>query len=245
MTVHDIRHQLAILYQKNSFVIDKSGVKTVEIMNASFKANAPLIFGAVNDEYVGRELRWYESESLNVNDIPGGPPSIWKQVADEDGYINSNYGWCIFSSENNYQFDHVVTELEERPDSRRAIMIYTRPTMWGDHNKNGRSDFMCTNNVQYMIRNGKVNAIVNMRSNDAWAGYRNDYAWQLYVLERVTFALGRRGAVYGIGDIYWNAGSLHIYFSQFYLIDNFIKTGKLSISKDEYRINFPESPLSK
>ena len=234
MTVHDIRQQFAQLYQRNKFVTDKSGVKTVEIVNANFIANSPLIFGAVNNEYVSREIRWYEGQSLNVNDIPGGTPAIWKQVADKDGFINSNYGWCVFSADNNHQFANVVAELEERPDSRRAIMIYTRPEMWGDHNKNGRSDFMCTNTVQYLVRDNVIHSIVNMRSNDAWAGYRNDYAWQFYMLSLVVNRLNRHGNAYRIGDIHWNAGSLHIYERQFYLIDNYIQTGETSITKEEY-----------
>jgi thymidylate synthase len=233
-TVHNIRQEFARLYKAKKFVIDKSGVKTIEIVGANFLATAPLIFGAVNNEYVNREIRWYESQSLNVNDIPGGPPAIWKQVADKDGFINSNYGWCVFSAENNHQFASAVTELEERPDSRRAIMIYTRPEMWGDHNKNGRSDFMCTNTVQYLIRDNKVHAIVNMRSNDAWAGYRNDYAWQHYVLSMVTNRLNSFQNSYKIGDIHWNAGSLHIYERQFYLIDHYINTGELTITKEDY-----------
>ena len=233
-TIHCVRQEFARLYSEGKFVTDKSGVKTLEIIGASFWANSPIIFGAVNEDYVQRELNWYKSMSLNVNDISGGPPAIWKQVADKDGSINSNYGWCIYSHRNNYQFAHAVTELEDRPDSRRAIMIYTRPTMWGDHNRNGRSDFMCTNTVQYLIRDGKVHAIVNMRSNDAWAGYRNDYAWQVHVLKEVVEELNYRGKSYSMGEIFWNVGSLHIYERQFYLVDNYIKTRELSITKEEY-----------
>ena len=233
-TCHEIRQELARLYRDKKFVTDKSGVKTVEIVGASFWANSPMIFGEVNHDYVQRELDWYKSQSLNVNDIPGGTPAIWKQVADPEGMINSNYGWCIYSDENNNQFQHAVTELEERPDSRRAVMIYTRPEMWGDHNKNGRSDFMCTNAVQYIIRDNKINAIVQMRSNDAWAGYRNDYAWQRYVLEQVRDELQFRGKYYNSGEIIWNAGSLHIYERQFYLLEHYVKTRELSITKEKY-----------
>lgn len=230
-----IREALSHRLMHKDFVVDKSGVKTIEIINANFIANEPFIFGAVNEDYVKRELDWYKSESLNVNDIPGGPPQIWKQVADGDGFINSNYGWCVFSKQNNHQFNHVVTELEERPDSRRAIMIYTRPTMWGDHNRNGRSDFMCTNSVQYLIRGGRVHAIVQMRSNDAWAGYRNDYAWQKWVLDQVVNSLESRiPRGYTAGDIHWNCGSLHVYERQFYLVKHYIKTGQTHISKEEY-----------
>lgn len=234
MNVSDIRNQFAELYKNGDFVVDKNGGKVIEIIGASFIADDELIFGAVNREYVRNELEWYQSKSLNVNDIPSGPPAIWKQVADRDGFINSNYGWCIFSQENNDQYYHAVTELETNPDSRRAIMIYTRPTMWGDHNKNGRSDFMCTNAVQYVIRKGKLHAIVQMRSNDAWAGYRNDYAWQSWVLDAMAASLRARGTFVQRGDIHWNVGSLHIYDRQFYLVDNFIKTGELTITKDEY-----------
>lgn len=232
--VVDIREELADLYEREIFIRDKSGAKVVELINASFIADEDSIFGEINHDYVQRELEWYKSMSLNVNDIPGKVPEIWKQVADKDGFINSNYGWCIFSEENNFQFFHTVTELEDRPDSRRAIMIYTRPTMWGDHNKNGRSDFMCTNSVQYVIRDGDVHAIVNMRSNDAWAGYRNDFAWQKWVLEEVVSQLHDRGYEYGVGNIYWNVGSLHIYQRQFYLLDHYIQTGETSITKEKY-----------
>ena len=75
------------------------------------------------------------------------------------------------------------------------------------------SDFMCTNAVQYLIRDGKVNALVYMRSNDAVFGYKNDYAWQKYVLDSVANDLGL-----SVGNLYWNVSSLHVYERHFDLI---------------------------
>jgi thymidylate synthase len=146
-------------------------------------------------------------------------------VADKDGYINSNYGWCIYSPENGLlestrpleelsQYKLALEELKKNPESRRAIMIYTRPNMWLDYNRNGRSDFMCTNAVQYMIRNGKLHAIVQMRSNDAVFGYKNDRAWQQHVLEKMANDLSIEP-----GNLYWNAGSLHVYARHYHLVD--------------------------
>ena len=228
-SVSDIRDQFAALYQDGEFVTDKFGGKVLEIVGASFIADEELIFGAVNEDYVKRELDWYRSMSLYVSDIPGGAPKIWQQVACKNGRINSNYGWCIWSKENGNQYDNVVAELKKNPDSRRAVMIYTRPNMWNDYNENGRSDFMCTNAVQYVLRNGKLNAIVQMRSNDAWAGYRNDFAWQKYVLNCVAEDINC-----AVGEIMWNVGSLHVYDRQFYLVDHYVKTGEISITKEEY-----------
>lgn len=211
--VGNIRNSFYQKLVKEEYVTDKTGVKTLEIMNASFIADHPAIIGTVNEDYVERELAWYKSQSLNVNDIPGETPAIWKAVATEDGYINSNYGWCIWSNENHNQYTNVLDELKKNPDSRRANMIYTRPTMHSDYNRNGMSDFMCTNNVQYLIRNGELNALVYMRSNDAVFGYKNDWAWQKHVLDSLCKELNVPA-----GQIYWNVSSLHIYERHFGLL---------------------------
>ena len=211
--VANIRKKFLDALANGEFVTDKTGVKTIEIMNAAFIADEPAIFGTVNHEYVARELEWYKSMSLNVYDIPEPVPAIWKAVADKDGFINSNYGWCIYSEENGYQFKNVVEQLKANQDSRRATMIYNRPSMHQDFNKNGMSDFMCTNAVQYLVRNGHVNALVYMRSNDAVFGYKNDFAWQKHVLDQVAEETGIPA-----GKIYWNVASLHVYERHFELV---------------------------
>jgi thymidylate synthase len=223
LKVNNIREALKIKLNSKQFVTDKSGVKTIEILNASFIADEPALFGTVNEDYVKRELDWYLSMSLNVNDIPGEVPAIWKMVADKDGFINSNYGWCIYSKENGNQFIKAAEDLAKNPDSRRANMIYTRPSMHEDYNKNGMSDFMCTNNVQYVIRDGQLHALVYMRSNDAIFGYKNDYAWQRYVQESLLqFIKNKSGAKYGLGNIYWNVSSLHVYERHFNLVEEWV-----------------------
>ena len=211
LNVQDIREYLLRELQAESFVVDKTGVKTIEMIGACFETDEPSIFGDVNEEYIQRELEWYKSQSLYVDDIPGITPAIWKQVASTEGKINSNYGWAIYSEDNGLQYLNVFDELTKNPNSRRAVMIYTRPTMWSDYNHNGMSDFMCTNAVQYMIRDGQLVAVVQMRSNDVVFGYRNDYAWQKYVADQLTKDLGLDVEP----KIIWNVGNLHVYERHF------------------------------
>jgi thymidylate synthase len=211
--VNMIREEFKWLLANEFYVEDKSGVKLLEIVNASFVADEPSIFGKPNDSYIEREIEWYKSMSLNVNDIPGETPAVWKQVATPDGRINSNYGWCVWSRENGEQYNNVLRELKQKPTSRRATMIYTRPSMWVDYSRDGMSDFMCTNAVQYVIRDQSVHAIVQMRSNDVFYGYRNDYAWNEYVLKMLSHDLD-----VSPGIIYWNVGSLHVYERNFNLV---------------------------
>jgi thymidylate synthase len=213
VTVQDIREYFINQLKLENYVTDKTGCKMLELPGASFLATEPSIFGTVNEEYVNREIQWYMSQSLNVKDIPPPVPAIWKQVATPDGFINSNYGWCIYSGENSDQFWSCITTLKKDPESRRAIMIYTRPSMQFEYNRAGMSDFMCTNTVQYLIRGGNVHAIVNMRSNDVVFGYKNDYAWQNHVLHRVAEELKLP-----VGTITWQVGSLHVYERHFNLV---------------------------
>jgi thymidylate synthase len=82
------------------------------------------------------------------------------------------------------------------------------------------SDFICTDAVQYFIRdvpNSKfpvLHAHVRMRSNDAWAGYRNDLAWQKFVLNELA-----KDLQVNVGDIIWSAGSFHVYERNFHYLD--------------------------
>jgi thymidylate synthase len=223
----DIRQEFVDLYQAEKFVIDKTGVKVVEIINASFCVNEDRIFGEPNQDYIARELAWYESQSLNVNDIPPPVPVIWKKCATPEGFINSNYGWMIYSKENGSQYDNVLKTLLKDPFSRRAEMIYTRPSMHVDYNAGGRSDFVCTEAVQYLIRDNKLHSIVKMRSGDAIFGFLNDYSYQLHVSKKLLADLSAAGSSYELGPVHWNTGSFHIYERHFFLIEHFIKTGEL------------------
>ena len=214
LKVSDIRQHFISELAAENFVIDKSGVKTIEMIGANFEADEQTIFGAVNHDYVDREIEWYKSQSLYVKDIPGKTPAIWEQIASVGGKINSNYGWAIYSEDNGYQYHNVLEELKERPNSRRAVMIYTRPTMWEDYKQDGMSDFMCTNAVQYMIRDDQLVAVVQMRSNDVVFGYRNDFAWQNHVANQLSDDLRLKTWP----KIIWNVGNLHVYERHFDMV---------------------------
>lgn len=215
-TTKDIAEVFVNALESKQFVTDKTGQKTIEIIGASFLADKPAIFGTVNEEYVQKELKWYESESTNINDIYGSdrePPKAWQYSANDHGEINSNYGHLIYSEKYNRQFENVIIELHKNPDSRRASMVYQRPSIWHEYNDNGKNDFICTNAVTYYIRNDVVNCVVQMRSNDVVFGYKNDFAWQQFVLNEVAEELNREA-----GDIIWQAQNLHVYERHFDLV---------------------------
>ena len=226
LKVGDIRADFIDKLAAEEFTVDKTGAKTIEIIGASFLADEPAIFGEVNQEYVEKEIDWYLNMSTNINDIYGEerePPQAWQYCASPYGEINSNYGKLIFDEKYFAQFEMVVKELINNPDGRRATMVYNRPSIWVEYNENGKNDFICTNAVTYYIRDNKVHAVVQMRSNDVVFGYKNDRAWQQYVLHEVCEAVN-----YSVdrlfednlepGDIIWQVKNLHVYERHFHLV---------------------------
>ena len=128
--------------------------------------------------------------------------------------MNSNYGLLVFGEKYYEQFEHVIQELKTNPDSRRASMIYNRPSIWKEYNENGKNDFICTNAVTYYIRDNKLHATVQMRSNDVIFGYRNDWAWQRFMMEEVMHEL----ELDELGDMIWQVQNLHVYERHFHLV---------------------------
>ena len=217
MNVSYMRQMIIDKYLSEDFVIDKTGVKTVEVIGATFIANEDYIIRKPAYAYIERELEWYKSQSLNVNDIPGETPQIWKSVASTEGLINSNYGWCIYSEENGNQYKHVLRELNNNPNSRRATMIYNRPSMHLDYSRDGMSDFMCTYANTFYVRDNKLVSHYLMRSNDAVFGYNNDYAWAKYVQNQLAEDLGIE-----VGELIWTASNFHVYERHFNFIEELI-----------------------
>jgi len=217
MTINDVSQHFIDELRNENFTTDRTGAQTIELLGASFIADEPAIFGTPNEDYIRKEIDWYESQSTNIFDLDANPPEAWKYTANTHGEINSNYGHLIFSDKYFTQYYQVADELIRNPDSRRAIMIYTRPSIWYEFDENGKNDFICTNAHTYYIRENKLHVVVQMRSNDLIFGYRNDYAWSKYVLESLQRDL-KSSLNVELGNIYWQVQNLHVYSRHFHLV---------------------------
>ena len=216
----DIKKLLVEKYKNQDFRITKSGVKTVELQNVQFIADKDYILREPNYDYIKREIEWYESQSLNVYDIPGETPTIWKSCADVNGEINSNYGWMIWSKENGSQYNNCIWNLVNDPATRNAVMIYNRPSMHVDATSNHKHDFCCTYAVQCFLNptndGYSLKYIVYQRSQDAIFGYNNDINWHLYVYKLMQKELSEKlNCPIKSELIECNDGSLHVYERHF------------------------------
>lgn len=223
LRVENIRATFKKMLAKQHFTVDDAGNRTLEILGANFIADEDFIIRPANKDYILRELAWYQSMSLKVDDIPGETPAIWKSIASTHGEINSNYGWCIFSDDNYNQYDKVLAALKENSFTRQASMIYNRPGMHEDSTRDGMRDFMCTYANNFWIRDGKLYSHYIMRSNDSVFGYGNDFAWAKYVQAELVKDLKDTYPNLICGDIIWTASNLHVYERHFPALEEMAK----------------------
>ena len=89
-----------------------------------------------------------------------------------------------------------------------------------DYCEDGKNDFVCTNAVTYYVKGNEMCAVVQMRSNDAVYGYKNDLAWQKEVLNEMVMAYNdaEKHTIVFPGTIYWQVQNLHVYERHFHLV---------------------------
>jgi thymidylate synthase len=217
------------LYNKllnNEFVIDKSGVKTVELICPQMELDPTqdvLNFGSkkTNELYLQKEYNWYMSKDLsivgNVDDV-----KIWNQVSDINNEINSNYGYLVYGRGNFNQFDNVLKKLIENKDSRQAVIYYGRPSIHYEANSFGCGDFICTFYQQFLIRNNELMCITSMRSNDAIFGCFNDIPWFHSVIRDMYKNLLLEYSDLKIGKHIFTPNSFHVYERHFDMLKNIV-----------------------
>jgi len=223
----DIFLPLYQMMKDGKFVKDKSGVNMVELIAPRIELNPAqpvLDFGARKTplKYAEAELKWYNSMDLSVSEI-GKDAQIWLKIADSEGKVNSNYGWCIYSTENGSQYQSAINQLLEDSESRRSCMIYNRPSMQTDYNKNGMNDFICTFATQHFIRNTELIYVVMMRSQDAIYGFFNDFYWHCIVYDQMYTQLRKKFVNLQRGKMIWIANSFHVYERHFDMLNKIVE----------------------
>jgi thymidylate synthase len=138
-------------------------------------------------KYLAGELMWYY-HGLNDLECISRYSKFWAGIANDDGTLNSAYGWQLFRKTN----DHGITEwqwaiesLQKDPDTRQAVMVLHAPRM----HRFGNKDVPCTLNVTFTRRDEYLDMVVTMRSNDLWFGVPYDVPFFISLLRNACLLL--------------------------------------------------------
>lgn len=173
------------------------------IYNASWIADQPSMIGKVNEDWVRREIDWFNGATDKLEDMEGPVPALFEACAGDDGRVNSAYGYILFSRDPEILYSGMhdmkisgVPSLYERAlgafkreglATRHAVVIVSDRDIHALSIYNGRNDFICTNALNFMIdASNRLHIIAQMRSMDAVFGYRADYSMWDNLMDRLV-----------------------------------------------------------
>jgi len=207
---------VATLLDDPDFETGPRGLKTAELMNWQFAVEQPTSEPIVTADvernkviakYLRVEKRLYKSGERRASVWAAEASKFWGKIANDDGTINSNYGWLIFKNPSlggQTPWEWARRSLVMDRDTRQAYMRIALP----EHQRFGVKDQVCTLHLMFMFRDGKLHETAVMRSNDAVKGLVYDMPWFCGLLEEMAEELGEQ-----VGTYTHLAHSLHLYES--------------------------------
>ena len=181
---------------------------TKALFNVGFYIENPMDNFILNGErgwnpvYAEAEWQWYFFGDRNIaklGELYGKVPEIWKRMADNDGNVNSNYGW---QWKRNDQIGYILDLLKNEPNTRQAAITIL------DMKEHDTLTFdtPCTYAIQFTIVHGRLDMCVTMRSNDLWYGFCNDQYQFSKLQELIAYRLDIETGTY-----YHFAHNMHLY----------------------------------
>lgn len=115
------------------------------------------------------------------------------------------------------QLQYVVECFEQDLNNRQAVI-----NIWRE-NPRPSKDIPCTVSVQFIIRNGVLHCIDTMRSSDAWLGWVYDVFNFSCLSMWIILALRQKGIDVKLGNLTLQAGSQHLYESNWKKSDEIVR----------------------
>lgn len=143
--------------------------------------------------YFARELLAYFCGSQNINGENGyglvNASAFWKKICDDNGCINSNYGYYVFhqkTEEEKTQLQWIREKFVENIDTRKALININ-----GIQHKINTKDFPCTVGLLFRIEDNNLNCDVQSRSTDVITGLPYDMGFFSVVTELLANLLSK------------------------------------------------------
>jgi len=186
---------------KHGCIAGPRGMITSELFGLAqeFPMNAPVIlnpFRGLNYSFMAGEAIWMLNGSNTVSDIAPFLERM-KDYSDNGHVFFGAYGPHILR-----QWDYIKQKLSDDSESRQAVI-----SIWQERPPNSR-DVPCTLSLQFTIRNEVLHCHAFMRSSDVYLGLPYDIFNFSMISAKLAAELGLT-----LGNLYWHAGSAHIYHS--------------------------------
>lgn len=150
----------------------------------------------------------FSDASWTLSMLPNFEPYLNPETKQFDGAYGRRTGLVLHET---------IRRLQTDPDTRQAIVpIFTQD----DGLRVSSLDYPCTLNLHFLIRNGKLDLDVTMRSNDVNWGFKHDVTQFCLLQITVAQLLGIDPGIYT-----HTANSMHLYEESFDWVDELYEDG--------------------
>lgn len=218
---------LSLLQQildKGSSKEDRTGTGTISLFGHQMRFDLSQGFPLVTTKKIHLksiiyELLWFLSGDTNIKYLNDNGVKIWNAWADEKGDLGPVYGaqWRDWQTQDGRHIDQIqtlLTDLRERPYSRRHIVSAWNPGVLPDENispqENARCGLQalppCHTMFQFHVNDGRLSCQLYQRSADVFLGVPFNIASYALFTMMIAQATGLEA-----GDFVHTFGDVHIY----------------------------------
>ena len=169
------------------------------------------------------QFLWIYRGSFNTKEITYYARS--SNIFSSDGTrMIGSYGPRLFGIQHMHQIKHVIDMLSKDRNKRRAVASIYLP-QFDQHQL--KDEVPCTLNLQYLVRDNKLNAITYMRSQNAYRLFPIDMFLFTMLQEYVQATLQPNFEI-ELGTYYHFSGSCHVYEDDIESTNNILKNNRKS-----------------
>jgi thymidylate synthase len=216
---------LRLVLGEGKFKTDRTGTGTYSLFGAQarfpLQERFPLLTTKkIHLKSIIHELLWFLRGDTNVKYLNERGVTIWDEWADEQGDLGRIYGaqwtdWRTADGRSINQIDQVISDIKEKPDSRRLIV-----SAWNAGELDRMALPPCHTLFQFFVQDGQLSCQLYQRSADLFLGVPFNIASYALLTMMVAQACGLKA-----GTFVHTFGDLHVYA-------NHLEQAKLQLERE-------------
>ena len=199
------------ILEKGAKKTDRTGTGTLSVFGRQLRFDLSEGFPLVTTKKLHLrsiiyELLWFLRGDTNIKYLKDNGVTIWDEWADENGELGPVYGhqwrsWPAPGGKSIDQISQVISQLKQKPDSRRHIV-----TAWNPAEVDKMALPPCHALFQFYVAEGRLSCQLYQRSADYFLGVPFNIA--SYAL--LTFMFAQQCDLMP-GEFVWTGGDVHLY----------------------------------
>jgi len=205
---------------------DRTGTGTISLFGYQMRFDLSAGFPAVTTKKLHlksiiHELLWFLHGGTNISYLNEHGVSIWDEWATDEGELGPVYGaqwrnWLTADGQSIDQISQLLSDLKNKPDSRRHIISAWNPALLPDESLSPKENAAaglqalppCHTMFQFHVADGRLSCQMYQRSADVFLGVPFNIASYALLTMMIAQVSGLQA-----GDFVHTFGDVHIYLN--------------------------------